>query len=272
MRGRTSAWHELGDGVFARRYAFYDQQIGVVLGSREAMVVDTRMTPRMAREVIDDLRALTIDPVAVVVNTHWHYDHTFGNQAFRPAFIWGHARTPSRLREHGRVALAAAPVQVPDLAPDLAEVVIDPPDRLLREAAVVEVGGRNVELRYLGRGHTDTDIVVRVPDAGVVFAGDLVVGGAAPNFTHAFPLEWPDSVAALVALVRGPVVPGHGPVGGRSLVEAQLRALREIVALAREVETGRLTVAGAVATAPFDRESSAAAIARCLAQLAGKLR
>ncbi|MCI0582632.1 MAG: MBL fold metallo-hydrolase [Chloroflexi bacterium] len=167
-------WVEVGDRVFTRRYRFRDEQIGVVAGDGEALVVDTRTTPGQARELIADVGRLTPVPVRVVVNTHWHYDHTFGNHDFRPAVIWGHARCRARLLAEAGTVIDEVAAELPGLAAELREVEIDPPERTFDEAATIEVGGRSVELRYLGRGHTDNDIVVEVPDAGVIFAGDLL--------------------------------------------------------------------------------------------------
>jgi glyoxylase-like metal-dependent hydrolase (beta-lactamase superfamily II) len=263
-------WLELGDQVFTKRYPFWDQQIGAVMGRGVVLVVDTRITPRMAREIVDDLRALTGDPVAIAVNTHWHADHTFGNQVFRPAAIWGHERTPGQILERGGTALAGAPEYMPDLALDLAEVVLDPPNHVFSEAATLDVGGRPVELHYLGRGHTDTDIVVEVPDAEVVFAGDLVAGDTL-NFSHAFPLDWPGTAARLLELVRGPVVPGHGAVGGHAFVVQQQAILHELSRLSREIEAGRMSTEDALGASPIDRTTTERALARSLAQLRGEL-
>src|SRR5438309_8817327 len=94
---RAGPWIEVGDRVFAKRYRFFDQQIGVVLGRGEGLVIDTRVSERQGREILDDLRELTGDPVTIVINTHWHHDHTFGNHAFWPATIWGHDRCEPRL-------------------------------------------------------------------------------------------------------------------------------------------------------------------------------
>ena len=98
------SWVEVGDRVFVRRYEFYDQNIGVVLGRDEALVIDTRSTHVQAREILDDLRELTADPVTVVVDTHGHFDHAFGNHVFRPATIWGHERLRHLPRADGRGA------------------------------------------------------------------------------------------------------------------------------------------------------------------------
>src|SRR5262245_20172498 len=122
-------WTEVGDRVFVRRYEFFDQNIGVVLGPGAAMVIDTRSTHVMAREILDDLRELTTDPVTVVVDTHGHFDHAFGNHVFRPAPIWGHARCVDFLLRTAEVRRRRVAAEHPELAAELPEVVIDPPDR-----------------------------------------------------------------------------------------------------------------------------------------------
>ena len=78
-----------------------------------------------------------------------------------------------------------SPREMPEMAADLAEVVLDPPDRTFAETAYVDVGDRRVELRHIGLGHTDHDIVIKVPDAAVTFAGDLIENGAVPAFGDA---------------------------------------------------------------------------------------
>ena len=154
-------WTEIGDGVFVRRYAFFDQNIVAVVGKGEALVLDTRSTHRQAREIVDDLRAIGAPDVSAVVNTHGHFDHAFGNRVFRPAPIWGHERCAAMLAP-GAGQREAAAASLPNLDDELAEVELDPPDRRFTESAAVEVGGRRVWLAYLGRGHTDNDIVLTV--------------------------------------------------------------------------------------------------------------
>jgi glyoxylase-like metal-dependent hydrolase (beta-lactamase superfamily II) len=271
MASQVGPWLEVGDRVFTRRYAFFDQQIGVVLGRGEALVIDTRVTQRMGREILADLAELTSDPVTVVVNTHWHHDHTFGNHVFRPVTIWGHERTPIGMATFGERMRSGLSAAMPDLASDLAEVVIDPPDQTFADATTIEVGGRAIDLRYLGRGHTDSDIVVDVPDAAVLFAGDLLEAGATPSFGDAYPLDWPWAVERLLTHVMGAVVPGHGDVGDRAFVEEQLAAFRSIADLARRVHGGTLELDAAVAASPFSPETSQAPLERALAQLRGEL-
>ena len=181
------------------------------------MVIDTRSSHVQGREVLDDLRELTTAPVTVVVDTHGHFDHAFGNHVFRPAPIWGHVGCGPFLERTGEARKARIATEVPELATDLADVVIDPPDRTFAETADLDLGDRRVELRFLGRGHTDHDIVIRVPDAGVLFAGDLLENGAVPSFGDAYPLDWPETAFRVAELAQGVVVPGHGDHGGAGL-------------------------------------------------------
>jgi glyoxylase-like metal-dependent hydrolase (beta-lactamase superfamily II) len=266
-----TGWVEVGDRVFVRRYAYLDQQIGLVLGRHEALVIDTRATPGLARELVDDIGRLTRDPVTVAVNTHWHWDHAFGNSVLRPAVIWGHERCHERLITDGAAARREQAADDAERRADFEAVVIDPPDRLLTIAADVEVGGRRVELRYLGRGHTDGDIVVRVPDAQVMFAGDLLENGAAPWFGDGYPMDWPATVERMLPLANGAVVPGHGDVGDRAFVERQLEDFRHVADTARRVHAGELDRAAALATMPFDGTKSVEPLERALAQLRGEL-
>ena len=262
---------EIGSGVFALRYRFYDQQVGVVVGDDGVAVIDTRSSHRQAQEIQRDLKRITPLPVTVVVNTHGHYDHAFGNRVFRPAPIWGHRRCVTMLEGTGEAQRTTFMAERPDLADDVTAVVIDPPDRTMDADATIDVGGRGLELRYLGRGHTDNDIVVRVPDAGVLFAGDLLENGAPPFFGDAFPMDWPDTVQRVASLVEGAVVPGHGDVGDAAFVAAQLADLRRIAGLAQEVHGGELGLDDALARAPFPAASAREPLERALAQLRGDM-
>jgi glyoxylase-like metal-dependent hydrolase (beta-lactamase superfamily II) len=272
--GVADGWVEIGDRVFVRRYAFYDQNIGVVLGEGEALVIDTRSTYAQAREIVADLRELTTFPVTVVVDTHGHFDHAFGNKIFRPATIWGHERCVTFMERTGESRKPAIVRDEPDLADDLLEVEIDPPDQTFDESTTIEVGGRPVDLRYLGRGHTDHDIVISVPGAYVLFAGDLIEQGNVPFFGDGYPLDWVETSAAVVELASGVVVPGHGDHAGREFAEAQAASFASLVSLARSVHEGSSTLDEAVAAHPFpDSPTGDArpAFVRALQQLRGEI-
>jgi glyoxylase-like metal-dependent hydrolase (beta-lactamase superfamily II) len=269
-------WVEVGDRFFVRRYAFYDQNIGLILGDGEALVIDTRSTHVQALEILAHVRELTRTPVTVVVNTHGHFDHAYGNHVFRPATIWGHERCVTFIERTGEARRPKIALEEPDLAADLEDVVIDPPDRTFAETATVELGGRSVELRFLGRGHTDHDIVINVPGTGVWWAGDLLEGGAIPFFGDGYPLDWPATATALAALVGdGVVVPGHGDHAGRAFADQQATSFAALATLARRVHAGDLTLDEAVSDeTPFPGEARSAIrgpMERALQQLRGEL-
>ncbi len=270
--GVDDGWVEIGDRVFVRRYAFYDQNIGVILGDGEALVIDTRSTYAQAREVVEHLRDLTPFPVTVVVDTHGHFDHAYGNRIFRPATIWGHARCVTFMERTGEARKAAIARDEPGLAHELVEIEIDPPDRTFEDSTTIEVGGRPVGLLYLGRAHTDHDIVIDVPGADVLFAGDIVEQGNVPFYGDGYPLDWVDTAAGLVALVTGVVVPGHGEHAGRAFAESQGSSIAALASLATRVHVGELALDDAVAAHPFPdlpAEHARPAFERALAQLRG---
>jgi glyoxylase-like metal-dependent hydrolase (beta-lactamase superfamily II) len=265
------SWQEIGDRVFTRQYDFLDQQIGVVLGGHDVLVIDTRASPSHARVIADELRELTPNPVSIVVDTHWHWDHTFGNSVFRPAPIWGHVRAADRLRRDGAAAIREVADELPEIAEALAQVVIDPPEHTFEDRATIHVGDRVIELSYHGRGHTDGDIAIVVPDADVLFAGDLIENGAPPSFGDSYPLDWPATVERLLPLATGAVVPGHGNVGDRGFLEDQLASFRSLAELARQIHAGTTSIEAAIVAAPFGPTTPRDAFERALAQLRGEL-
>lgn len=269
----TTPWTEIGDRVLVRRYAFFDQNIVAILDHDEALVVDTRSTDAQAREILDDLRELGAPRVGIVVNTHGHFDHAFGNRSFRPAVIWGHERSVPFLERYRSELRAQLATELPAIAEGLRAVHIDPPDRVFATSAVVEVGGRRVELSYLGRGHTDNDIVLVVPDADVLCAGDLLENDAAPSYGDAFPLDWPATIERLAAMTgeRTVVVPGHGRHAGRSFVDEQLAGFRAVASLAGRVQGGELDLDTAEGLVPYPAVPARFALERALAQLRGEL-
>jgi glyoxylase-like metal-dependent hydrolase (beta-lactamase superfamily II) len=115
----------------------------------------------------------------------------------------------------------------------------------------LDLGGRTAQLLHLGRGHTDHDLVVAVPDAGVVFAGDLVEQGAPPDMEDGVIPEWPATLDALLALEPRTVVPGHGAPVDAAFVAGQRAELGEVAALYADVAEGSLSAAEATRRSPY---------------------
>jgi len=259
-----------------RRYATwgdepFDQNIGVVLGRRGLAVIDTRASHRLADELRAEIAELSHLPIAAVVNTHHHWDHTFGNARFVPSPIWAHIRCAERVRVDGDAMRSRVVAQAPDYADELAEVALTPPDRTFTDVATVDLGDRDLQLSYLGRGHTDNDIVIDVSDSGVLFAGDLLENDAAPSYGDAFPRDWATTVSErLLPLVRNAVVPGHGGVGDRPFVAAQAADLAAMAQLGARLVAGELDEEDAVGRAPFPAATARTALSRSVLEAAGE--
>ena len=269
----TEQWREVGDRVFARRHRAFDLNVGLVLGQGACLVVDTHGSEAQGRELAAAVRRVTADPW-VVVDTHAHFDHCFGNAVFRPAKVWGHRRCAENMLAYGeaqRRLMAAAYRKHgrPAAADDLEATRIDPPEELVDDVVPLTVGGRPVQLRYLGRGHTDNDLVVAVADAAVLFAGDLVEQGAPPAFEDAFPLDWPATLDAMLELAEGPVVPGHGDVVDRDYVLAQRADIGRAADAGRSAYAEGRPVEAVLAEVPFPAPVARSALERAFRQLRG---
>ncbi|WP_327586659.1 MBL fold metallo-hydrolase [Nonomuraea sp. NBC_00507] len=227
-------WQEIGDRVYVRRHRSFDMNTGLIVGDDgHCLVLDTRTSHREAADLIEAVRRITPGPWTVV-NSHSHFDHYFGNALFRPAEIWGHARCAEEIERYGEQQRANVIAQLPDRREELEEITIVPPDQTFTAAASLDIGGRIVHLRHFGLGHSSNDVVLHVPDAGVVFAGDLVEEGAPPAFSDSYPLDWPATVAAMLDEMPEPViVPGHGAVVDRAFAQGQQAELALVAELAK---------------------------------------
>lgn len=260
------SWEEIAPGVLIRRYGELGLTVGLVTGEDSALVVDTRGDHVQGGELASAVREVTALPWQVVL-THGHFDHCFGTSAFLPAPVWAHrdcpaflARTAERqrrewvhhYRQRGDDATADA----------LAASTPTTPSRLVADSALLDLGGRAVHLRHLGRGHTDHDLVVVVPDASVVFAGDLVEQSGPPDFEDACPAEWPAALGALLELDAQIVVPGHGDPVDPEFVRAQRAQLAELAELRDAVRSGRISRERALDRSPFPVETTRTALDR----------
>jgi len=266
-------WQEVGDRVFVRRHDSLDLNCGLVVGEDACLVIDTRLHLGEATDLIAAIRRVTSSPWTVV-NTHAHWDHCFGNAAFRPAEIWGHRCAASDLKASGEQQRGPAIQLARDLGRDdsaqqIQEAPIDPPDRLVDDNVELIIGGRTVDLRFLGRGHTDGDLVVDVDcgnDGSVLFAGDLVEEGNPPGFGDAFPFDWAATLGRVHGLARGPVIPGHGAVVDAEFVSrqrAELLAVEQLIrATLADSSQSREFTGTLPSGSPYDEQTTRIAVRR----------
>jgi glyoxylase-like metal-dependent hydrolase (beta-lactamase superfamily II) len=273
----THQFSEVARDVYVLRYPVLDVNVSLVVGAERALVVDTLSTDAQAASLREAVRRVTTLPLCVV-NTHHHFDHWFGNGVIAGADtdVWAHEEAAARLRrrlEEQRAEWVAewAPVDA-ELAAGMAAATLRAPNRTVHIESIVDLGGRTVVLRHLGRGHTDGDLVVLVSGAEVVLAGDLVEEGGPPMFGDGYPLEWPETLAALVRLASPgtSVVPGHGAIVDLDFVRAQHDQLTALAWLIRDGHADGATVEAVAAKAPFDADTARVAVKRGYAELSGR--
>ena len=288
MRG-AGRFVEIGDRVLFARYPQWDVSVGLVVGSERALVVDTRGSEVQGREAVEDVARLALPvPVTVVVNTHVHYDHTFGNRAFDSATIHAHERVgqtfdadAERLKDRFRADPEPGPgasYSAEDVR-DLLDTVPRGPDVTFATTASVDLGDRVVHLAHAGRGHTDGDIRIWVPDAGVVFLGDLIEESADPSLgSDSWPLDWAATLDRHLSAVppEAVVVPSHGTLVDTAFVARQRDEMAALAEVIRERHAAGVPLAAAQAEPdvrlPYPLPWLADAFARGYAQLSGDLR
>ncbi len=223
----------------------------VLVGAFDTLVVDSHVTPAAARALIDSLPAITDKPVRYLVNSHYHFDHAHGNQAFPEGIeIIGHEFTRKKLNgEIGNVLEENTFKSFSDPVPSLVailerelegadtpesrsqiesrlklqtdymnaipEVQPTPPnitlDKKLTLFQVAENGSREIQLLHFGRAHTGGDVVIYLPQEKVLFTGDMLL----PFLSYmgdGHVDEWPDTLEGLKSLDFDLWLGGHGPV------------------------------------------------------------
>ena len=240
----THRLQEVANGVYFAQYTVprFNSNSLVVVNEDDVLVVDSHITPATGRALIASIRKITDKPITTVVNTHFHYDHAHGNQAFGPVTIVGHEFTrqqmagePLKARTYqdwiGRTTrtveslgnrlatmeegeqhaalqryLAGAKTELAE-AGEIAPVA---PNITLQERLTLFRGSREIQVVFCGRAHTGGDVVVFLPKERLVFTGDMMVGG--PSWLGDGHVdEWPATLEKLKTLDFDLILPGHGP-------------------------------------------------------------
>lgn len=208
---------------------------GIVVGDERVLVVDTRVTPGFGRELAEAVCEATGRTTAelVVVNTHFHGDHVFGNGAFRGATFVASAATQRAQQEQWAQQIAIFEELRPHQAAEIAGAEQVPATIGVDGSCVLDLGGIEVRLEPVGPAHTPGDVAVFADGEDVVFVADLVFSGHWPAMWDADIAGWLASLQRLRDVAPATVVPGHGPPGGPELLDAMADCLRFLVELER---------------------------------------
>ncbi len=231
-------WHAVGTGNLVVM-----SNATIVEGDRDVLVVDSHVTPGGAWALREELKAVTPKPIRFVVNSHYHFDHSHGNQIYGPDVeIIGHefARqmmvagksldspahdffvggVPNTIKNlEGRLAAATDPKEQATIRAQLdvqrnhlegtKAVKPTPPTVTLTHTMTLHRGAREIRVLHLGRGHTGGDVIIHLPKERIIATGDLLVENTS-YMGDAFFTEWIDTIEAVKQLDFDTVLPGHG--------------------------------------------------------------
>jgi len=224
----TKGLHQVGADVWAwlapdGSWGF--SNAGLIAGKDSTLLVDTLFDLALTREMLAAMSAITdARPITDLVNTHANGDHCFGNElldtavhihAASEAIHEMHEVTPQMLSQ--QVTMELGPTLTPFIRRAFGQFRFDDitlrvPDTTINGPTSIDVGGRPVQVLPLGPAHTAGDVAVWVPDASVLFAGDLLFIGGSPIMWAGPTAGWVAACDAMLALNPSVVVPGHGPV------------------------------------------------------------
>jgi cyclase len=231
--------------------AMVSGNVAVLRTAAGTVVVDTMTFAFHGRWIRARATELGGGPVQAVINTHYHQDHTHGNPGFAPATrVVATARTRAHL-----------------LARDGAywegEAAAFLPNETFTHGHDLEIGGKTIRSLYLGRGHTDGDLVVLFEDDRVLVTGDLVFNHHYPNIDleagGSLP-AWDATLDKVLELDFDRVIPGHGPVTDREGVRQFQRFIRQLWQVSRDAAAAGLSLAQTIATAPLTADAGYATI------------
>jgi glyoxylase-like metal-dependent hydrolase (beta-lactamase superfamily II) len=225
---KRSELEELAEGIYAFT-AEGDPNVGAVVGPDSVLCIDARATPTAAREWLAALRERTEKPVEYLVLTHYHAVRVLGASAYEARHVVAHENTRRWIDERGAEDWESEYRRFPRLFRDAESIPgLTHPDLVYADALTVFLGEREVQIRYLGGGHTIGDAVVWLPQERALFAGDLVEARAAPYMGDASVAAWQGgTLDAVAALGAEALVPGRGPALRGAAVDEAIAETRE---------------------------------------------
>ena len=204
-----------------------DSNTTFIVSDEGVLVIDTRPNPDEALKVLREIRKVTAKPIKYVINTHFHGDHVFGNQIFAEASaIIAHKNV--RLFLDGKTGEEHLDFFKKMGVPGLEGARIIVPNISYHKGLDIIFGKFNLEIKHLGRGHTDSDTIIYIPEEKILIAGDLVFNGKIPFAGHAYISEWIKRLEELEKFDADIVIPGHGDIGDKTIINTMKKYLSEL--------------------------------------------
>ena len=210
LEEKKTSFSEIGPGLYAFT-AEGDPNTGVIVGDESVMIVEAQATPRLARKVIDHVRAVTDKPITHLVLTHYHAVRVLGASAYGAREVIMSDGARAMVAERGQEDWDSEFGRFPRLFQGHEEIPgLTWPTTTFSDRMTVYLGNRRVDIMHLGRAHTAGDAVVWLPDAEVMFTGDIVEYHSACYCGDGHFAEWPDTLANIAGFEPQAIAPGRG--------------------------------------------------------------
>ena len=227
---KKTSFTQVGEGLYAFT-AEGDPNSGVIIGDDSVMVIEAQATPRLARKVIEAVRTVTDKPVSHLVLTHYHAVRVLGASAYGAREVIMSDTAAAMVEERGQEDWDSEFARFPRLFQGHEEIPgLTRPTTTFSDSMTVYLGKRRVEILKPGRAHTAGDAVVCVPDAEVMFTGDIVEYRSACYCGDGHFADWPGTLANIAAFDPVAIAPGRGDaLKGREMVARALAATADFV-------------------------------------------
>ena len=227
---KKTSFTEIGDGLYAFT-AEGDPNSGVIIGDDSVMVIEAQATPRLANKVIEEIRKVTDKPISHLVLTHYHAVRVLGASAYgAPEIIMSDAAR-AMVVERGQEDWDSEFQRFPRLFEGHESIPgLTYPTTTFSDSMTVYLGNRRVDIMHLGRAHTAGDAVIWVPDAEVMFTGDIVEYHSACYCGDGHFADWGDTLENIAMFDPESIAPGRGnALVGREMVAAALESTLDFV-------------------------------------------
>ena len=214
-----------------------DSNTTFIITKEGVVVIDTRVSPAEARKVMAQIRKRTKLPILYTINTHYHGDHTFGNQVFSGSkTIIAHKNVRRALK--GSAGQDHLELFKTFKIPGLDEVTVTLPNMVFEKNMEIYAGEYHLQLIHR-RGHTNGDLFIHLKELKAVIAGDLIFNGQFPYMGDGYVSEWIEALDYMENQDIEMVIPGHGDVGGKPIIIAMKHYLLNLKSLVRkQIENG----------------------------------
>jgi glyoxylase-like metal-dependent hydrolase (beta-lactamase superfamily II) len=230
MADKQISFTEVGPDIWAFT-AEGDPNSGVIIGDDAVMVIEAQATPRLANVVIERIREVTDKPITHLVLTHYHAVRVLGAFAYGAQSVIMSQAARAMVAERGREDWESEFVRFPRLFQGHDSIPgLTWPTMTFKDRMTVYLGKRQIDLMHMGRAHTAGDIVAHVPDANVMFTGDIVEYHSACYCGDGHFADWSPTLERIRAFGPEAIAPGRGDaLIGREMVNAALDATGDFV-------------------------------------------